>query len=57
MHQEEHNKENGEIKQENEAILTCSLCEGSISLSYLPKHVLEMHGLILKSRIINTEES
>ena len=48
--------ESNEIKTENDPFVTCSLCEGqNIALSNLAKHVLDMHGLVLKSRIINTE--
>ena len=48
--------ESDEIKTENDPFVTCSLCEGqNIALSNLAKHVLDMHGLVLKSRIINSE--
>ena len=43
-----------EKKDDDEPIVNCSLCEEDVLLSNLENHVLNIHGLVLKSRIVNT---
>ena len=38
---------------EDDPIVNCSLCKGDVQLSILESHVLNFHGLVLKSRLID----
>jgi len=42
-----------ENEADSDPVVTCSLCQGDVSLPFLADHVLNIHGLVLKSRVIN----